>query len=62
MEASRQRATKRKMKILSHTWVGCKVMPLFFLYMKSFSGIRIDSCISVLYSIIFFIIQYCWVS
>ena len=31
MEASRQRATKRRMKILSHTSVGCKVMPLFFL-------------------------------
>jgi len=30
MKASRRRAAMRKMKILSHTRVGCKVMPLFF--------------------------------
>jgi hypothetical protein len=30
MEASRQRATKRKMKILSHKCVSRKVMPLYF--------------------------------
>ena len=30
MEASRQRATRRKLKILSHTWFSWKVMPLCF--------------------------------
>jgi hypothetical protein len=30
MKASRRRAAMRKMKILSHTLVGCKVMALFY--------------------------------
>ena len=65
MEANRQRATKRKMKIV--TQVSRKVMPLFFLYMKSFFGIRIDSCISVLYickyviSAMYYLCNYLWI-
>jgi hypothetical protein len=27
MKARRRRTAMRKMKMLSHTWVGCKVMP-----------------------------------
>jgi hypothetical protein len=35
MEASRQRAAKRKLKIMSHKWVSTKVMPLSFLFLTS---------------------------
>jgi hypothetical protein len=40
MKASRRSAAMRKMKILSPTGVGCKVMPLFFSFVTYFFGMH----------------------
>jgi hypothetical protein len=44
MESNRQRATKRKFKILLHVLVSRKVMPLSLLSITSFSGWIVDLC------------------
>jgi hypothetical protein len=41
MEESRQKARRRKMKILSHILVGCKVMPLLYICKKKYVYVNI---------------------